>query len=82
VEIILNVREKMDAMQKQIQGFVETLNKELSQRAARRPVENNSSMPVIHIDAVTTTRPEGEAARSQEKSKMRFTLSLCRGSIN
>src|ERR671938_596680 len=32
VEIILNMREKMEAMQKQIQGFVETLNEELSQR--------------------------------------------------
>jgi len=36
VEIILNMREKMEAMQEQIQGFVETLNEELSQRAARR----------------------------------------------
>jgi MerR family transcriptional regulator, heat shock protein HspR len=36
VEIILNMREKMEAMQKQIQGFVQTLNEELSQRAARR----------------------------------------------
>src|SRR3569832_1410520 len=28
VEIILNMREKMEAMHKQIQGFVETLNEE------------------------------------------------------
>ena len=50
VEIILNMREKMDAMQKQMQGFVETLNQELSARAARRPLENaNSLMPVIEI---------------------------------
>src|SRR6266567_8165615 len=42
VEIILNMREKMEAMQRQIQGFIETLNQELSQRAARRPMENNS----------------------------------------
>src|ERR671926_1633212 len=39
VEIILNMREKMEAMQKQIQGFVETLNQELSQRAAQRTPE-------------------------------------------
>jgi MerR family transcriptional regulator/heat shock protein HspR len=39
VEIMLNMREKMEAMQKQIQGFVETLKK-LSQPAARRPFEN------------------------------------------
>jgi MerR family transcriptional regulator/heat shock protein HspR len=70
VEIILNMREKMDAMQKQIQNFVETLNQELSQRAARRPVENNSLMPVIQIDAVTTTRPEAKRA-AEGKRKVR-----------
>jgi MerR family transcriptional regulator/heat shock protein HspR len=52
VEIILNMREKMAAMQKQIQGFVETLNQELSRRAARRPNESNSLMPVIQINSV------------------------------
>src|ERR1700693_1552881 len=52
VEIILNMREKMEAMQKQIQGFVETLNRELSQRAARRPNESNSLMPVIQINSL------------------------------
>jgi MerR family transcriptional regulator, heat shock protein HspR len=60
VEIILNMREKMEAMQKQIQGFVETLNEELSQRAARRPIENNSLMPVIQINSMSATRPEGK----------------------
>ncbi len=67
VEIILNMREKMDAMQKQIQGFVETLNEELSQRAARRPVENNSLMPVIHIDSVAVTRGEGKRAEGKRR---------------
>lgn len=67
VEIILNMREKMDAMQKQIQGFVETLNQELSQRAARRPAENaNQLMPVIEIGSVVATgekRAEGKRGR-------------------
>jgi MerR family transcriptional regulator, heat shock protein HspR len=60
VEIILNMREKMEAMQKQIEGFVETLNQELSQRAGRtRPADsNNSLMPVIQINSLTTTRAE------------------------
>jgi MerR family transcriptional regulator/heat shock protein HspR len=60
VEIILNMREKMEAMQKQIEGFVETLNQELSQRAGRnRPTDsNNSLMPVIQINSLTTTRSE------------------------
>src|SRR3954462_1750010 len=44
VEIILNMREKMEAMQAQIEGFIDTLNQELSQRAAaasNRPVDNH-----------------------------------------
>ena len=56
VEIILNMREKMEAMQAQIEGFIETLNQELSQRAAaasNRPVDNNSLMPVIQITSMT-----------------------------
>src|SRR6185437_13227133 len=40
VEIILNMREKMDAMQKQMEGFIQTLNQELSHRAAARPAES------------------------------------------
>lgn len=55
VEIILNMREKMDAMQKQIEGFIKTLNRELSQRAAARPAaESHSLMPVIQINTATT----------------------------
>src|ERR1700727_1265323 len=56
VEIILNMREKMEAMQKQIEEFIGTLNHELSHRAAHRPVEaNNSLMPVISINSLTRT---------------------------
>ncbi len=69
VEIILNMREKMEAMQKQIQGFVESLNEELSQRAARRPAESNSLMPVIQIHSVTA-RPEAKRG-SEGKRKVR-----------
>jgi MerR family transcriptional regulator/heat shock protein HspR len=70
VEIILNMREKMEAMQKQIQGFVETLNEELSQRAARRPMENHSLMPVIQINSMTATRPDVKRV-SEGKRKVR-----------
>src|SRR5919204_1515246 len=52
VEIILNMREKMEAMQKQIEGFIDTLNHELAQRAARRPIDDHSLMPVIQINAM------------------------------
>jgi MerR family transcriptional regulator/heat shock protein HspR len=57
VETILNMREEMQAMQKQIQCFVEALDQELSHRAARRPMENNSLMPVIQMGA---TRAQGK----------------------
>src|SRR5438270_1706463 len=71
VEIILNMREKMEAMQAQIEGFIETLNQELSQRAAassNRQANNNSLMPVIQINAITYARPD---KRSYGESKRR-----------
>ena len=59
VEIILNMREKMEAMQKQMEGFVETLNQEISQRNGRtRPPETNTLMPVIQISSLATTRTD------------------------
>jgi MerR family transcriptional regulator/heat shock protein HspR len=60
VEIILNMREKMEAMQRQIEEFIGTLNHELSQRVAQRPAENNNSlMPVISINSVTRQSGHG-----------------------
>ncbi|HEY3939471.1 MAG TPA: helix-turn-helix transcriptional regulator [Bryobacteraceae bacterium] len=53
VEIILNMREKMDAMQKQMEGFIESLNQELSQRVSKPTVEDRSLMPVIQISSLT-----------------------------
>src|ERR687884_495557 len=44
VEIILNMREKMEAMQKQMENFVATLNQELSKRAAPRTYEAVNSL--------------------------------------
>lgn len=53
VEIILNMREKMEAMQQQMEGFVRTLNQELSARVASRPIEANQSLvPVIEISSL------------------------------
>jgi len=60
VEIILNMREKMEAMQKQMEGFIDNLNQELSQRGAGKPADNFSLMPVIQINSLTkseTKRP-------------------------
>jgi MerR family transcriptional regulator/heat shock protein HspR len=51
VEIILNMREKMGEMQRQIETFVESLNTEMTQRT--RPVEQEkrgqSLIPIIDV---------------------------------
>ncbi len=53
VEIILNMREKMEAMQQQMEGFVRTLNQELSDRVANRQGETSQSLvPVIQINSL------------------------------
>jgi MerR family transcriptional regulator/heat shock protein HspR len=50
VEIILNMRAKMEAMQNQIEEFVQSLNLELANRP-RVPVteDRNSLVPVLHV---------------------------------
>jgi MerR family transcriptional regulator, heat shock protein HspR len=51
VEIILNMRDKMAAMQKQIEEFVATLNQELRHvRSAPESEPRNSLIPVIDIE--------------------------------
>jgi MerR family transcriptional regulator, heat shock protein HspR len=50
VEIILNMREKMAEMQRQIEQFVSSLNTEISQQRSRPTAEPvNSLIPVIEI---------------------------------
>ncbi|HYP14735.1 MAG TPA: helix-turn-helix transcriptional regulator [Bryobacteraceae bacterium] len=51
VEIILNMREKMEEMQRQIEEFVSQLNTELaSQMQQPRPTaQKNSLIPVVHV---------------------------------
>jgi MerR family transcriptional regulator/heat shock protein HspR len=72
VEIILNMREKMEAMQKQMEGFIDTLNMELSQRAAsKQSSEDRSLVPVIQISSLmraTQMRP-AETKRSAEAKR-------------
>ena len=72
VEIILNMREKMEAMQDQIEGFIDTLNQELSQRAAaagNRPVDNNSLMPVIQINSMAIRADKKSSADSKRRGR-------------
>jgi len=51
VEIILNMREKMAEMQRQIEAFVSSLNTEITSQRARpaTPEPANSLIPVIQI---------------------------------
>ena len=51
VEIILNMREKMAEMQRQIQDFFGSLNQELANRPRPRatPEERNSLIPVVDL---------------------------------
>jgi MerR family transcriptional regulator/heat shock protein HspR len=62
VEIILNMREKMEAMQGQIEAFVKNLNQELMQhRPAPREESTQSLIPLVTALATTlnveTKRP-------------------------
>jgi len=57
VEIILNMRSKMETMQNQIEEFVQSLNHELANRPhAGRPAESNSLVPVRTATIIATRR--------------------------
>jgi MerR family transcriptional regulator, heat shock protein HspR len=50
VEIILNMREKMSEMQRQIEEFVRQLNTELSTHSrGTEPASRNSLIPVVRV---------------------------------
>jgi MerR family transcriptional regulator, heat shock protein HspR len=68
VEIILNMREKMEAMQKQIESFVQTLHQELSQRAGQRSSDHgNTLMPVIQITSLSTKAEPKRPAEAKRR---------------
>ena len=56
VEIILNMREKMGAMQRQIEAFVASLNDEMAQRAAQQRREEDSPSQLIPVINIKRTR--------------------------
>ena len=49
VEIILNMRAKMEAMQRQMEDFVSTLNRELNERAGAMPRVDDSAKSLIRV---------------------------------
>jgi len=57
VEIILNMREKMEAMQRQIEEFVQTLNQELALHLKPPRAEPTSSLiPVLKLPPARSGR--------------------------
>ncbi len=67
VEIILNMREKMEAMQKQIEEFVATLNRELAARVPpAQPEQKHSLIPVIEV---RSPAPRKSPARKASKRR-------------
>ncbi|MCL6543850.1 MAG: helix-turn-helix transcriptional regulator [Bryobacteraceae bacterium] len=68
VEIILNMREKMAAMQKQIEEFVKTLNTEMATRL-RQPEQTaqTSLIPVVRA----AVAPQKPTRKKSEKAALR-----------
>jgi MerR family transcriptional regulator/heat shock protein HspR len=67
VEIILNMREKMAEMQRQMEEFVATLNREMALRfRAPEPHGVTSLIPVVRV-----TQPAPRAARRRERAAER-----------
>ena len=72
VEIILNMREKMAAMQLQIEEFVATLNQELAQRARRSAEEpRHSLIPVIQMTSLANRDAERRTEPRKRKAETR-----------
>lgn len=65
VEIILNMREKMEEMQRQIEQFVKELNTEIRAHLSPEPAAaNNSLVPVIKMSQlIPTAKPAAKSRR-------------------
>ncbi|MBI2684770.1 MAG: helix-turn-helix transcriptional regulator [Acidobacteria bacterium] len=65
VEIILNMREKMEEMQRQIEQFVASLNEELAHHSRPQPISSNSLVPVSR--SVGMMQLSSQAAKAKKK---------------
>jgi hypothetical protein len=52
----------MEAIQKQMEGFIDTLNQELSELSASKPVDDRSLMQVIQITSLARSEETHDAA--------------------
>jgi len=69
VEIILNMREKMAAMQQQIEEFVSTLNREIAARL--RPAERRAETSLIPVVRLMPSDPQRAARRRPARDASR-----------
>jgi MerR family transcriptional regulator/heat shock protein HspR len=70
VEIILNMRAKMEAMQKQMEEFILTLNRELAERASAAVGEQeNALIPVIRMPMPAAPKAAGRGAAKTGRRK-------------
>jgi MerR family transcriptional regulator, heat shock protein HspR len=70
VEIILNMRAKMEAMQQQIEEFVSQLNSEIASRSQNGPSQQNQLVPVARTSsALVMTRQEDVKSAGAVKAK-------------
>lgn len=72
VEIILNMREKMAAMQKQIEEFVATLNREMAEHAQQfRSMEQESKTSLIPVIRAPSVIPHLGARRKTRSTEQK-----------
>ena len=65
VEIILNMREKMEAMQSQIAQFITSLNRELAARVpSPEPEHEHSLIPVVEVRSPAPRKTASRKSRS------------------
>src|ERR1700694_4511221 len=67
--IIINMSDKMESMQRQIEEFVRTLNDELAARVARAPQSRNSLIPVIQLHPLVPASAKEEPPVRRRKPK-------------
>ncbi len=67
VEIILNMREKMEAMQKQIEEFITILNQELAMRMPAQDTDKEHGLiPVLKVRSPVRARPAGKSQSAKK----------------
>lgn len=82
VEIILNMREKMVAMQQQIEEFMSQLNSEISRRAQPMQEQGQFSLipviemsaPVLRSDILRSDAVRGDVSRGDKRGRGRRGL--------